>query len=743
MTLPPAEGLVQTGIIKQAEVVALLMRNSAFALVAVVYLLQTTRSVAGVVLFGLLFVWSVWRLRSRDLSRSLLVADVAFVVAAALLESEIVPVTVADLSMASTRMIAYPVVVSVAIAQPKRWSFTIAAVISAASGIGDYVLFGAPSISTIAIFALNWWAATWVRRMVLRAGAESDAADALARRAQLREQVAAARIRFEREQFATLHDTAASTLLMVADTDVLDPHRLANQAARDIAILTEATSRVRSDSTVDLVACVEGVCAEFSTPVEVWSDGPVVVSQLIAAAVAAAVREALNNVDRHACATSVRVTVAPEAVTVTDDGVGFDPARASAGFGLRASIDARMRRAGGSSAVVSSPGAGTTVSLQWQQAPVDDDPEQSIDVSRVLRSYQYGLAAAQILVLTEMVFLAYGGLSAIGLGLPAAVIAMLAITGPIVVIAVRADLTPARWVWVIALSLLDHWYLAVLPTREMLTMQNWVSTSVGWATVAVFAGWVRSRQRVLAAATMVVTMWVIDSAIMVWRVPTSAVVEYAGYGLASIASMQVGALFFGWLLAEAVRRAELLGHAQLTAATHLAVEKAVQEDYRKRFERLTTEVVELLRGLADRSLSAGQPAVQERAQTEYARLRRLFAQADSFEHPLMQRLRPVFDAAAERGVEVTFDVQSRPPDLAERDIEPLAAAIDQLVQGSSDRVRLVVSSSDERVTVSVVSDCIDRCRAQASDVLAGTEFQLTVADRVTWLRVHLPVVVAA
>ncbi|MCE5287942.1 MAG: ATP-binding protein [Nocardiaceae bacterium] len=743
MTLPPAEGLVQSGIIKQAEVVALMMRNGAFALVAAVYLLQAPRSVAGVVLFGLLLGWSAWRLRSRDLSRPLLVGDVAFVVAAALLASVIVPADIVDLSMASTRMIAYPAVVSVAIAQPKRWSFTVAAVISAASAVGDFILFGTPSYATIAIFAINWWAATWVRRMVMRAGAESDAADALARRAKLRERVAAARIRFEREQFATLHDTAASTLLMIADTDVLDPQRLANQAARDVAILTDSRNRIGSDSTVDLVACVDEVCAECCTPVEFCASGPVVVSQLVAAAVAAAVREALNNVDRHAFATSVRVSVAPESVMVTDDGVGFDPAQATAGFGLRASIDARMRRAGGSSVIASSPGAGTTVSVQWQQAPEDDEPEHSIDVLRVLRSYQYGLAAAQFLVLVEMVFLAFGGLGGISFGLPAVMIGMLAVTGPIVVIAVRADVAAARWAWVIALSLFDHWYVALLPVHAMVEMQNWVSTSVGWATVAVFAGWVRTRNRVLAATAMVVTMWVIDSAIMVWRVPTSAIVEYAGYGLASIASMQVGALFFGWLLAEAVRRAELLGLAQHAAATHLAVEKAVQEDYRKRFEKLTTEVVALLSGLADRSLNAGQPVVQERAQAEYARLRRLFAQADSFEHPLMQRLRPVFDAAADRGVDVTFDVQSRPPDLAEQEIAPLAAAIDHLVQGSSDRVRLVVSSSDVRVTVSVVSDCVELCRAQASDALAGTEFQLTVADRVTWLRVHLPVVVAA
>ncbi|MCE5287941.1 MAG: ATP-binding protein [Nocardiaceae bacterium] len=744
-TVRPPQGLVQAGIRQQTDVVALVMRNAAFLLVSLVYLAQSERTITGVVLFGLTAVWSVRRLCSRDVSERYVVCDVAIAVAAGLLEFAIVPATIADVTMSVTRVLAYPVVVAVAISHQKRWSFAVMAAVTMSSAIGDHLLYGAPS-SSIMIFAINWWAATWIRRMVLKAAAASDTADAEARRAQLRERVAVARIRYEREQFATLHDTAASTLLMVANAGHLDPERLAVQAARDVAVLTDTSNTVGSDRDVDLVAGLVRVCAECRTQVTVRSSEPVVVSQMIAGSVMAVVREALNNVDRHAYATSVLVDVMPELVTVTDDGIGFDPAELGRGFGLRFSIDERMRRADGSAEISSSLGAGTTVSLRWPapSAEVEAEAEAAelTDVGRVLRSFQYGLAFAQVLLLIQLVLIVFG-VDGIKWGLSTVTAAMLFGTWIVVWFLVRERFMFLRWLWVVLLVVLDHWYLVTLPTSDFLSVQNWVTNAVGWALVAVLCGWVGSWRRVWIGAGILGAMWVVDTVIMVWRSPTGTVIEWAGYNVASIASMQVAGMFCGWLLAEAVHRAEELGRAQHAAQTRFAVEQALQQDYRKRFERLTTEVIALLGGLSDRSLQAADPRVQERAQAEYSRLRRLFAQADSFEHPLMQRLRPVFDAAADRGVDVTFDVQSRPPDLADHDIEPVASAIDHLVEGSNDRVRLVVSSSEEAVTVSVVSDSTDNVRALVRDALADGEFQLTVADTVTWLRVHLPVPIAA
>ncbi len=82
-----------------------------------------------------------------------------------------------------------------------------------------------------------------------------------------------------------------------------------------------------------------------------------------------AAAECLENVRRHSGEHSAEVTVsrldgAVRAV-VTDAGVGFDRERVPVGrLGIAESVEARMRAAGGSARIFSSPGRGTTVLLE-------------------------------------------------------------------------------------------------------------------------------------------------------------------------------------------------------------------------------------------------------------------------------------------------------------------------------------------------------------------------------------------
>jgi signal transduction histidine kinase len=87
-------------------------------------------------------------------------------------------------------------------------------------------------------------------------------------------------------------------------------------------------------------------------------------------ALSGAVREAMTNARKHARASEVVVHVRSArdgrtAVTVTDDGIGFDPERAAGGSGLgvRRSIVRRMQRVGGEASLRSEPGGGTCVTL--------------------------------------------------------------------------------------------------------------------------------------------------------------------------------------------------------------------------------------------------------------------------------------------------------------------------------------------------------------------------------------------
>jgi two-component system sensor histidine kinase UhpB len=80
------------------------------------------------------------------------------------------------------------------------------------------------------------------------------------------------------------------------------------------------------------------------------------------------VQEALNNVGRHAGASSVQVELERRGngteVRVRDDGTGFDPGSGpAAGLGLRGMAE-RARVAGGELDVSSTPGGGTYVTLR-------------------------------------------------------------------------------------------------------------------------------------------------------------------------------------------------------------------------------------------------------------------------------------------------------------------------------------------------------------------------------------------
>jgi signal transduction histidine kinase len=107
-------------------------------------------------------------------------------------------------------------------------------------------------------------------------------------------------------------------------------------------------------------------------PVEVRATGePVPLHAEIESALLRTAQEALANVEKHASATRVGVTLSfmGDIVTldVRDDGVGFEVSegrvRSSSGFGLTA-MRQRVSRVAGTLAIESEPGGGTAVSAR-------------------------------------------------------------------------------------------------------------------------------------------------------------------------------------------------------------------------------------------------------------------------------------------------------------------------------------------------------------------------------------------
>ena len=113
-----------------------------------------------------------------------------------------------------------------------------------------------------------------------------------------------------------------------------------------------------------LPAALEAQARKSGLPITLAPDGVVRYDQDVEAAVYFCVLEALQNVAKYARATAITVALHDAdrrlLFEVNDDGVGFDPAHAVGGMGLRSMSD-RVEAVGGSLEVTSTPGRGTTV----------------------------------------------------------------------------------------------------------------------------------------------------------------------------------------------------------------------------------------------------------------------------------------------------------------------------------------------------------------------------------------------
>lgn len=169
---------------------------------------------------------------------------------------------------------------------------------------------------------------------------------------------------------AHLHDSVLQTLALIQRAD--NPHRMAHLARtqeRELrAWLFGKTGSLVDESLSGALEALAGRCeSRFVTNVDVVVVGDVILDERFEALVAAC-GEAISNAAAHSDspAVSVYAEVEDDAVTiyVRDEGRGFDLASVPGDRrGIRASIEGRMRRAGGTAVVQSAPGEGTEVIL--------------------------------------------------------------------------------------------------------------------------------------------------------------------------------------------------------------------------------------------------------------------------------------------------------------------------------------------------------------------------------------------
>ncbi|GCD92705.1 ATP-binding protein [Embleya hyalina] len=565
--------------------------------------------------------------------------------------------------------------------------------------------------------------ATLSRALYLRVRQGGRQADAVrGRRERVRRTLTVHRARRTdaREHLAALHDTAASTLLMVGMGAVDGREHLpARQARRDLAVLRSA----RPDTTTRETAPDEllaGVVRHSGVRVAVTRSGTTPLPAGVTEALRGSVREALTNVARHAGVGDAEVRVERDAdavtVTVSDSGRGFVPADVPAARrGVSDSIVARMASVGGRAYVDSAPGRGTLVRLEWSASEPDIaasaavEPRAAEEFAEPTADYfLHGLrvAALTIAVVTLFVwelpmllgnidhyasptrqFLAFGGTVVVAAGCA---------------VPVACRRSTDRWrlpltIVVLAMSVLSQQGVA---TRDLGTPAHWTFGNPGWFALVLFLG------RGVAPLVVVSTVELVPTVVSLCRAD--------GDDSGSLSAVLFGGLVF-WsgqlaigLSAKALRRTAdtAMRHAaeeERMRAEHL-VSESVEHDRRQRFAALEENVVPLLERLAAGELDPRAESVRRACAVEAARLRRLFAEHDDAPDPLVHELRAAIDVVERRGVVVTLAMRGRRPALAR---EVRRALIDPAITAlavAEATARVTVLATVGTVTVSVVAD---------------------------------------
>jgi signal transduction histidine kinase len=185
------------------------------------------------------------------------------------------------------------------------------------------------------------------------------------------------RIRLEeREEVAArIHDSVLQTLALIQRHSD-DPARVSAVARRQERELRRwlygsgvGTAVTLADGLADAAADVEDL---YGVRIELATAGDVPLDESLEPLVLAA-REAMTNAAKFSNADEVSVYLEADgdrvAVFVRDRGVGFDRSAVPADRrGVAESIEGRMRRSGGTAAVISGPGAGTEVELTLPRA---------------------------------------------------------------------------------------------------------------------------------------------------------------------------------------------------------------------------------------------------------------------------------------------------------------------------------------------------------------------------------------
>ena len=560
----------QRHYVERAYTVVLLMRHCTNVLAAIVTLADpaSTAKPTGEWLVAALGCWAVYRLATPSHRNVYAAIDFAFTLAicAAIplltTDSELVLYWSAPAAIAATAIVSFAASLPVRVSLPMTALIVVTYAAGAASVVG---WASVPAMVSLRYFVIQAAMSALVRAAMLRVAAAIDRVhDGQRQAAELRRRVAEAVRSYEREQSALLHDTAASTLLMVGKETPIPPDRLAAQARRDLAALKSRPSTLTRR--IELLGALRDQASGTRTSVRIHGTPALWLEGELGMAVVAATGEAMNNVDRHAGATAISVEVCQHSVVVGDNGSGFIPTPSTTGRGIAESIVGRMERVGATANIHSAPGRGTAVELSWADTAQcgrtrasGTGPDHLIE--RVRIGYGYTLVSLALLILVLMVpfTLAHNVYPALQTGLAA----LAALSCLVALRTLNSTHSRLRWLAVAALFVVTVVQPALLPASLLGNAAQWSLFTVGWCLSALLLGLpLRTAIAILGAN------WVAACAVTLAREPSARILVSLGFLGAYVVVMQAFAQVANAIIARGIRNTR--GNAGPSRFTHPA-----------------------------------------------------------------------------------------------------------------------------------------------------------------------------
>lgn len=294
---------------------------------------------------------------------------------------------------------------------------------------------------------------------------------------------------------------------------------------------------------------------------------------------------------------------------------------------------------------------------------------------------------------------------------------------------VWADRFWGRWRWpaaalVLALSI---GATASLPASELVRPAHWTLGVTGFFGVLLFCD--TALARVLGfIGVHVATM--LAAVVLVGRADPDTLVQFAVVVVVT-EGLHLAVAMAATALREVAAEATVAARARAAVATRESVARRVHADREQRYAELRSNVIPLLRGMSDGSLSPGDPDLRRRAALEAARLRRMFAgREDGGE--LVGELEALVEVAERRGLMVRFAAGPLPVDPPPTVRRALLTRVGGILLTATGIARVTVHSSDGEVVVGVVVDGTD-AGADGDDTAEGIGTSVVVHEGRTWM----------